>query len=297
MGKLIEYLQKENYFKYFLPIFRIYLCFHIVKKIFINYSSTSIFFDDSLLKIKTETYQSLDWLYSTHIFDIPLLLYFILITCVLYVFGIGRWFTVVILFIQFNLYTEASMLSNNGGDNYLFFILIYMIFVDSYYFLSFKKTTNHRKNHIISNLGGFAIMIHLCLIYLVSALHKIHADVWFNGVATYYILNLERYSSPLTHYFSKNAFILIFSNYFTIAVELLFPFLVWFKRFRNLFLISGLSLHLGIYVFMMIYDFEILFMMVYGFFLTNKEWKALFYKISNLKIMQRFNLKIPSIET
>ena len=34
-------------------------------------------------------------------------------------------------------------------------------------------------------------------------------------------------------------------------------------------------MHLGIYFFMMIYDFEILFIMIYGFFVTNEEVKSI----------------------
>ncbi len=106
-------------------------------------------------------------------------------------------------------------------------------------------------------------------------MHKIHSDVWFNGVANYYILNLERFCSPLNIYFSKNTFFIATSTYFTLFFELLFPFLVWFKLWRNTFLISGILLHLGIYFFMLIYDFEILFIMTYGFFLTNSEWEKI----------------------
>ena len=36
-------------------------------------------------------------------------------------------------------------------------------------------------------------------------------------------------------------------------------------------MISGLLLHLGIYVFMMIYDFQILFIILYPLFLTNEQ--------------------------
>lgn len=292
MARLLKSLKNENHFKLFLPIFRVFVCFHIIKKIFINYGSTSIFFDDKFVEIKSGFYRSFDWLFNTQILEIPILLYFLIFTCVLYAFGIGRWFTALLVFIQFYLYTEASALNGNGGDNYLFFILFYLIFADSYYYLCLKETVKKKSDYLISNIACYSIMIHLCLIYFVSAIHKIHAEEWFNGVATYYILNLERYSSPFNHYFSKNAFIVIFSTYFTILIELLFPFLVWTKRFRIPFLISGLSLHIGIYLFMMIYDFEILFMMVYGFFLTNQEWKLILEKMNKLKYVSKWNIKL-----
>ena len=51
-----------------------------------------------------------------------------------------------------------------------------------------------------SNLAGFSICLHLCFIYFISAIHKIHADVWFNGVATYYTFNIERFKKIIRSY-------------------------------------------------------------------------------------------------
>ena len=294
MGSTIAYLNNENHFKYFLPVFRIFLCFHILKKTYLNFKSTSFFFADELVELKSTAYKSFEWLYSQNIFDIPLIIVLIVITCIFFAFGIGKWVTALILFLEFSFYTEATALTGNGGDNYLYFILMYMIFTDSFQHLSLNKNVHKNSGYLISNLACYSIMLHLCIIYFVSAIHKIHSDAWFNGVATYYILNLERYSSPFNHYFSKNAFIVIFSTYFTIAFELLFPFFIWFKKFRNLLLVSGLSMHLGIYFFTMIYDFEMLFMMVYGFFITNNEWQKILIKINKyrLKVTRRFNIKV-----
>jgi len=61
-------------------------------------------------------------------------------------------------------------------------------------------------------------------------------------------------------------------TYFTLAFELLFPILIWYKKHRLWLLISGVFLHLGIYVTMMIFDFEIYFVAIYGFFISNAFW-------------------------
>ena len=79
-----------------------------------------------------------------------------------------------------------------------------------------------------------------------------------------------------------------FSTYFTLAFELLFPLFIWNKFYRKFLIFSGIMLHLGIYFFMMIYDFEILFIMIYGFFLTNKQWSKINLWLSKFLVKLNF---------
>lgn len=132
-------------------------------------------------------------------------------------------------------------------------------------------------------------MIHLCLAYWVSAFHKIHSDVWYNGVATYYIWQLDRFSSPINFLFMKNSFIITLSTYFTLFFESLFPFLVWFRQTRYFFLVAGVLLHLGIYLTMMIYDFQILFIIIYGFFLKDEIFEYFYQKISRSSLYIKYS--------
>lgn len=44
--KLIDGISEKNYFKNYLPIFRIYLSFHILKKIYLNMGAISIVFQE-----------------------------------------------------------------------------------------------------------------------------------------------------------------------------------------------------------------------------------------------------------
>jgi hypothetical protein len=154
-----------------------------------------------------------------------------------------------------------------------------MIFADCYRYFSInpKRNTNkdwQRISNMCTNLAGLSICIHLCWIYFVSAMHKTHADVWFNGIATYYTLSLERFSgTPLNETLAKSGLFVTLSTYFTLLIELFFPVLVWFKQTRWLLLIAGIMLHTSILILMMLYGFQTIFIMTYGFFITNREWK------------------------
>ena len=172
----------------------------------------------------------------------------------------------------------------NGGDNLLKFIMLYMIFINSYKYFSINKSNNSTPlNNLITNLAGYSICIHLCLAYFFSAIHKIHADVWFNGIATYYTLSLERFRGTSFNLdLAKNGFLVTISTYITILIELSYPFLIWFKRTKLLMIISAILLHVSIYVLMMIYDFQLVFIFVQGFFLSNRFWLNF---VSNIKML------------
>ena len=273
------YISSSNLFENYLPIFRVYISFHILKKIYLNWGSTDLFLDKT---IYTSKYSTLLPLIESRLFnDTPVINIITIVLAILYAFGIGKNITALLLFFSALLYFEPFLFIANGGDNLLYFIMIYMIFVNSYKHLNiFNNYGTGEVSNVLSNLATLSIMLHLCLAYFVSGVHKMSAGVWFNGVATYYVWQLERFNAPINYLFYKNAFIIGFSTYFTILFELLFPFLIWIRQFRKILLISGLVLHLGIYFTMMIYDFEILFIAIYGFWISDATWGKLFLKIN-----------------
>jgi hypothetical protein len=114
------------------------------------------------------------------------------------------------------------------------------------------------------------------LIYFKSGIAKANSDVWYNGIATYYIFSIERFQgTSLNTIIAKNSFFVTVSTYFTLFLELFYPVLVWFRRSRLILVIMAASLHLGIYVFMMLHDFELLFIVCQGLWFTNSEFSKL----------------------
>ncbi len=270
-------LENENKFSFYLSAFRIFICFHLIKKIFLYWESLSIFFDVNSFSVQTITRFELLGInpnfiqsnYDWFIFSFVILL-------IIYAFGIGKYFTAILLFFYLRIFQNFAGLVLNGGDNLLIFIVIYTAFSDNYQFFSINKLeakgVKQKYINFFSNLAGYSIMLHLSLVYFISAINKVHSDVWFSGIATYYTLGLERYKSPINHLFINNGYFVTFTTYFTLLFELYFPILIWIKAIRPFIIVSGILLHLGIYIFMMIYDFQTVFIAVYGFFITNSEW-------------------------
>ena len=293
-------LEASNKFEIYLSFFRVFICFHLLKKIILQwdyleilYSNNSFISHGDTLDFFTFMLNS-NWLRDNYLLFIGAYIFLIII----YGFGIGKNITALAVYIFYTLNTSLNGYTGNGGDNLLDFIMIYMIFANSYKYLSLNQNRIHNNKvlesikNVISNLASYSIIIHLCLAYFISGVHKANADVWFNGVATYYTFSLESYQGTrFNRDLAMNGYFVNISTYMTILIELYFPVLVWFKKLRNIMLMLMGSIHIGIYVFMGIYDFEILFLSTYGFFFTNDEW-AVFLKRIN-KWYQILCLKFP----
>ena len=289
-------LEENNNHAYFLALFRVLLCLLIFEKIIVKW-------DDIYWLYGTDTFIHhnsslvLDLLgISTNWVRENIQIFFILYAAVtiLYFFGIGKYIVAFLMFLFTAVFQQLNGILLNGGDNLMTFVLLYLCFADSYAYCSIKKLTFQKNiseiSNFISNIAVVSIQIHLCLAYFISGIFKVHADVWFNGVATYYIFNMERFmGTPYNTIIAKNTFFVVASTYFTLILEVYFPFLVWFKQTKPYFLIGGILLHLGIAVFMMLYDFQLLFIAVYGFFISNETWLNVHSKV--VSFFSKYKLK------
>ncbi|CAL2104893.1 HTTM domain-containing protein [Tenacibaculum sp. 190524A02b] len=293
LNGLILKLSAENSFSFYSSFLRIFVCLYLAKDIFLTNQLKGAL-------IEGKNFGQAAWL---ELFGIPTnfvienfsvfsitYLFFI----VLFFFGVGKNIVAFILFIFLDVMQALNSITLNGGDNYLKFILMYLIFINSYEFFSIKKqrfnsTEKQELSNLLSNLASYSICIHLCLIYFVSAMHKIHADLWFNGVATYYTFLSERFGgeNAINQWLAKNGFVVTITTYGTILVELFYPVLVWFKETKLIFIFSAIALHLGIAFLMMLYDFQFLFIVVQGMFISNKFWLSLVEKAKSKPFIQK----------
>ncbi|MEM0542916.1 hypothetical protein WFZ85_09815 [Flavobacterium sp. j3] len=289
MKKIIDNFSIENKFSFYSAFFRIFICFHLLKKVFLSWEYKDLLYMSKSFFVHEES-GLLDFFnINSNVLreNFQFFYFFYVILILFYFFGIGKNLTALILFIFYEILQNLCPSILNGGDNLLKFIMIYMIFIDSYNYFSispklFKNPEYLKFNVFLSNLGGFSICLHLCLAYFISAIHKIHADLWFNGIATYYTMSLERFRG--TNYnlsLAKNAIFVTLSTYATILIELFYPALVWFKNTKKLIIILAVILHISIYVFMMIYDFQLVFIFVQGFFIANNDWISFYEKLKS----------------
>ena len=290
-NKFLNSYSKTNLFTNYLSIFRIYISFHIIKSAYLTWNLISLFDRESAYitySFPKIIYPIIEFLVNFKIFDKPLYIYLLIIFSINLFFGFLKNFNFVFLFILFKIHMVFNLEISNGGFNYMSVILFFMCFTNSWRNFAVVEYKETRITNLLSNYSVYSIMIQLCMIYLVSGLNKIHADVWFNGSATYYILNTIPYCSPIMQFVKNNVIFIIISTYFTLFFEIFFCILIWIKKIRPIMILSGILLHLSIYFTMMLYDFQILFIFIYGFFIADFFWEKKIQGLKKLSIYKNF---------
>jgi len=275
----LDWLQTENYKPFYLAFLRVAISGWLLKELYINWSSMDLLYGQTIF-IESEK-RIIKLLSFGNSFDFRAhyrwFIFFYIGVIVLNILGIGRTFTAILLFLSVYIVQKLNKTVLNGGDIFAGFILFYLILSDSYrYFTLFKPAAPPKEKtkflNLLSNLAAFSIMLQLCMGYFALGVTKLIDPVWQSGEATYYALMNEGYKgTPYNQWIVQHKWIDYCTNYGVMAFELLFPLLVWFKKLRKPFLIAGILFHLSIYIFMMIYGFEVVFMLIYGLFLPNDQ--------------------------
>ncbi len=258
-----------------LALIRVYVAFHLLKKLAFIWPYIGVLYGGhSFVQWSEKLFGTIPSASLQAHIKVIVLVYACALLAVL--FGIGKRCSIFLAFI-INAFLQAiNGYILNGGDNLIKFVLLYLCFVDSFRYLSIRPVFNKFLNEKISNLwtrlGAISISTHLALIYFISGMSKVNASVWYHGTALYYILQLERFSgSRLNQILIEYPEVLTLMTFASMFWELAFPFIVWIRKIRPYFLLFGIVMHLGIYVLMMIHDFEILFIALYISYFSDQE--------------------------
>lgn len=282
-------LQKENYKSFYLAFLRVAICCWLLKELAINWSSLDTLFGPSGFVVPKNNFINRlpggGFLFAKRHYIWFIAAYIFLIVANL--LGIGRNIGALMLFIIMYMVQKMNVSNVNGGDILARMILFYLVFADSYrYFVLFKQKWQDDERqkllNLLSNLAALSIMLQLCVAYFSAGVTKLIEPVWWQGEATYYAMSMERYIGTS---FNKNLiqqkWIDYATNYGTLVFELLFPVLIWIRKFRKPLLYAGVLFHACIYIFLMIYGFEIVFVLTYGLFLPNRQWLGVAQKTAN----------------
>jgi hypothetical protein len=99
---------------------------------------------------------------------------------------------------------------------------------------------------VSANLGLRLIQLHLCLIYGASGLAKLQGPAWWSGNAVLMVLLLPEYRVGDFTWLAAYPRFLNLMTHATVALEILYPVLVWVRVFRPLMIVGMVMLHVGI---------------------------------------------------
>ena len=286
--QLIERFQQKNEKAYYLAVLRVLVSLWFIKELIFRWPAfETLYSNHSFLK--------LDATYSLQAFGINadflrehymMLIATCFVLLVLNLFGIGRNITSFLLFISFTILYHLDNKFANSGDEMSMLLLFYLSFANSFsHFTLFKRKpfepAKEKLYNLVSNLAAYSMMINLCLSYFMAGVFKSTDAYWQNGTGIYYFINDDRYSvfAAGSKHVALPFILSAIIGYGTIILELCFPFLVWYKKSRNIIFIICLLMHIGIYSFLMIYGMTIIFIIQYGLFYTNEEVMGVAEKI------------------
>lgn len=280
-------LQQSNQKSTWLAALRILFSLWLMKEMWFRHEIAEQLFGNGTLRLPPNSWVSLispDGSLFRHWFPYTWYAFFAL--NLFHILGIGRNYTAAAIFILLELFQGTSNQWTNGSNDFSLLIAFYLIFANSYdHFVLWKrKQASGPISNLLSNLAAWSIMLNLCLIYFKTAVAKMQYPGWLNGDSMYYAFLNDNYRTfAFTKQLAQYRWITWSTNWITLIFELAFPFLIWFKFWRKPLIITGICFHAAIYIFLLIYGLEELFVMLYGLFYTDAEIRKWFSKLHILK--------------
>lgn len=265
-------------------IFRLLVCFLIIRNLMMALPLSSLIYGNNAIEPFSRYEHTLhnlglDFLSFTFDMTDPAYYLWMLIgAAFLYGLGIGKWFVGLLVYaLLLNLQWRNPMVLS-GADNVILVCLPFLILGDSYRILSynwpsfsFEKSENAR---FVRRLAALGLMLQVCIIYFVTGIEKAAVDLWQDGIANYYILQLHEFEATKWNVLlAKNPVFVKVTTYLTLVFEIFFPLAILFKKPKYAWLAMGLAFHLGIWFFMRIDVFPWIMISTYFVFFSDKEYK------------------------
>ncbi len=187
----------------------------------------------------------------------------------------------------------------NSGDNLYRLMFFFSMFlpVSARYsvdnLIGNNKEINLRPNQY-GSIATIGFLIQVCLIYLVTGLHKVPGAEWQNGQAVYYVMHAELFSSDLGYALTAYPKLMEFLTHVTLYLELYGWLLIFIPIFLQYFRLLGVAIFIGLHL-------SFMFCMHLGFFpwIDIAAWipiiPGLFWDKMNFAFIERWKDKIGGV--
>jgi len=180
---------------------------------------------------------------------VPMLILYSLLCLLLTVQIWPRVATVALLLLHHSLFIQPTLLSY--GFDYLCATALFFCAV-----IPTQPT---------SRIPLRAIQICLCIIYFSAGFAKLSGPTRWTGGALWKAATLPGFEGPLSsviYALSEFTGLWIEAGWLVVAIEVLYPLLIWFRSTRSLWLWATLVMHAAIALSMVLYGFSVLMMLL-----------------------------------
>lgn len=140
--------------------------------------------------------------------------------------------------------------------------LLYHIF--AFYLIFIGHGKRGTVDAVVTNLAFTACRIQFILVYAIAGGYKLTGKTWLHGSSVWNALHLDHFTFPwVRDLLSPFKGLLKLFSWFGLSYQIIFPFLIWFKRFRRPLFIAGLCFHGFIAIAMRLPEFG--FAMIAGY--------------------------------
>lgn len=111
---------------------------------------------------------------------------------------------------------------------------------------------------VLNNTGLLLLVTQVTVVYLMAGLYKVQGELWQDGTALYYILNVPEFFLPeLTPLLVQSDWLMVIGAYATVLTSVFFPVLVFFRAGRPVAVTAMLTFHLAIALLMGLTSFAL----------------------------------------
>jgi hypothetical protein len=193
----------------------------------------------------------------------------VLLVMLLFTVGLCSRITSVLTWLAALSYIQRSPMTLFGMDTIMIVLLFYLMIGPSGAALSVDRLLAGRRARraggtlpppepsVSANLALRLMQVHFCFIYLAAGLSKLLGGSWWSATALWWTLANYEFT-PLRFAFYEDALrwlcrhrwlwevVMTGGVFYTLVLEISFPFLVWGRRTRGLMLLGAVLLHTGI---------------------------------------------------
>jgi hypothetical protein len=116
----------------------------------------------------------------------------------------------------------------------------------------------HPLGNLLNNTGLLLLATQVAVVYLMAGLYKVQGELWQDGTALYYILNVPEFFLPgITPLLVQSDWFMVIAAYATVLTSVFFPALIFFRAGRPVAVAMMLTFHLAIAVLMGLTSFAL----------------------------------------
>jgi hypothetical protein len=164
--------------------------------------------------------------------------------------------------------------SGDGGDTVVFMLSLWTLFLVP----PDRGVSGLRRvmQTTIYNLARIGCMLQFVFLYAASGVDKLKSNVWTTGLAFAHMRDAGGIVAPTFPQALTTPFWDFVFTWSTIALEVGFGFLIWFRNWQPVMIVMAIVFHLGIWWMLSLPDFGLVMIVAVLIFIRDDQYQRLF---------------------